>query len=113
VSDLDQVRRFALALPGGTEEPHFDLTSFRVRGKIFATVTPDEERLHVFVDEPEIAASVAEDPAAFEPLLWGKAVRGLRVLLPAARPERVEELLAEAWRRKAPKRLAAEYDARA
>jgi len=89
------------------------MTSFRVRGKIFAAVTPDEERLHVFVDEPEIAASVAEDPAAFEPLLWGTAVRGLRVLLSAAPPERVEELLAEAWRRKAPKRLAAEYDARA
>jgi len=89
------------------------MTSFRVRGKIFATVTPDEERLHVFVDEPEIAASVAEDPAAFEPLLWGKAVRGLRVLLSAAPPGRVEELLAEAWRRKAPKRLTAEYDAQA
>jgi hypothetical protein len=112
VGNLDQARRFALSLPGSAEEPHFDMTSFRVRGKIFATVTPDEQRLHVFVDEPEIAASVAEDPVAFEPLLWGKAVRGLRVLLSDAPPERVAELLAEAWRRKAPKRLADEYEAR-
>jgi hypothetical protein len=32
---LSQVRRFALSLPETTEEPHFDRTSFRVRGKIF------------------------------------------------------------------------------
>lgn len=64
MSTLDQARRFALSLPETTEEPHFDMSSFRVRGKIFATVPPDGEYLHVFVDEMEIDASVAEDPAA-------------------------------------------------
>jgi hypothetical protein len=34
------VRRLALSLPETTEEPHHDMTSFRVGGKIFATVTP-------------------------------------------------------------------------
>jgi hypothetical protein len=108
--DLDLVRRFALALPGATEEPHFDMTSFRVRGKIFATAPPDEVHLHLFVDEPEVSASVAEHPAAFEPLLWGPRVRGVRVSLPDAPPERVRELIEESWRRKAPARLVAEYD---
>ncbi len=108
--DLDLVRRFALALPGATEEPHFDMTSFRVRGKIFATAPPDEVHLHVFVDEPEVSASVAEHPAAFEPLLWGRKVRGVRVSLPDAPPERVRELVEESWRRKAPARLVAELD---
>jgi hypothetical protein len=87
------------------------MASFRVGGKIFATVPPDEAHLHVFVDEAEIAASVAEDPRAFEPLLWGSKVRGLRVVLACAPADRVEELLAEAWRRRAPRRLIAEYDA--
>jgi hypothetical protein len=32
---LGPARRFALALPGVTEEPHFGMLSFRVRGKIF------------------------------------------------------------------------------
>jgi hypothetical protein len=111
MGDLDSARRFALSLPGATEEPHFDMSSFRVSGKIFATVTPDDRHLHVFVVEPDISGCAAEDPAAFEPLLWGKTVRGLRVLLEAAPDDRVRELLADSWRRKAPKRLVAEYEA--
>jgi hypothetical protein len=110
MGDIDGARRFALSLPAASEEPHHDMSSFRVAGKIFATVTPDETRLHVFVDEPEISASVAEDPAAFEPLLWGKSVRGVRILLAAAPDDRVRELLAESWRRRASKLLIAEYD---
>ncbi len=110
MSDLEHARRFALSLPGATEEPHFDMASFRVRGKIFATVPPDEACLHVFVDEPEIEAAVAEDPAAFEPLRWGQRVRGLRIRLGQAPEDRVQELIEESWRRKAPRRLAADFD---
>jgi hypothetical protein len=113
MGDLAQARAFALSLPGTSEEPHFDMTSFRVGGKIFATAPPDETRLHVFVDEGEVEASVADLPRAFEPLLWGQQVRGLRILLAAAPDERVRELLAESWRRKAPRRLVAKFDAAA
>jgi len=112
VADIESARRFALSLPGANEEPHFDLTSFRVNGKIFATAPPDGSHLHVFVGDDEIAASVAEDPDAFEPLLWGQRVRGLRVRLPAAPQDRVAELLEESWQRKAPRSLVAELDAR-
>ena len=87
------------------------MSSFRVRGKIFATVPPDDEHLHVFVDEGEVNAAVAEDPAAFEPLLWGQRLRGLRVRIAAAPNHRIAELLEESWRRRAPARLAAERDA--
>lgn len=111
MADIDSVRAFALSLPGAGEEPHFDLTSFRVKGKIFATAPPDGSYLHVFVGDDEIAASVAEDPGAFEPLLWGKQVRGLRVRLGAAPQDRVAELLEDSWRRKAPRGLVAELEA--
>jgi hypothetical protein len=110
VSDIARARSFALGLPGAVEQPHHDMSSFRVAGKIFATVTPDETRLHVFVEEPEISATVAEDPAAFEPLYWGKALRGIRVLLAAAPENRIRELLTEAWLRKAPRSLIAQLD---
>jgi len=41
-----QVRQFALAMPEASEAPHFDMTSFRVRGKIFATMPPLMHRSH-------------------------------------------------------------------
>jgi hypothetical protein len=110
LTDLQLVRQLALSLPEVTEEPHFDMSSFRVRGKIFATVPADDAHLHVFVDEPEVDACVAEDPGAFEPLLWGAKVRGVRVSLAAAPDVRVAELLEDAWRRKAPARLRATRD---
>lgn len=86
------------------------MSSFRVRGKIFATVPPDGGRLHVFVDELEVDAFVAEDPAAFQPLRWGQRIRGLRIELAAASEPRVRDLIEDSWRRKAPKRLVAEFD---
>ena len=113
MSDIGFARTFALSLPGAAEEPHFDLASFRVRGKIFATVPPGGDLLHVFVDEAEVAACVAENPAAFEPLRWGQRIRGLRVRLAALPAARVAELLDDAWRRKAPRRLLAEAGAAA
>jgi hypothetical protein len=109
---LARIRELALGLPGATEQPHFDMISFRVRGKIFATVPPDEQHLHVFVDEAESRACVAEKPAAFEPLLWGGRPRGVRVNLAAAAVDRVADLLEESWRRRAPAALIAELDRR-
>jgi hypothetical protein len=38
MSTLGKARSLALALPGVTEEDHHGITSFRVDGKIFATV---------------------------------------------------------------------------
>lgn len=108
--DLDEARTHALALPEATEEPHFDLTSFRVRGKIFATAVPGSDELRVFVDAAETAACVAEDPEAFAELRWGAKVSGVRVTLSAIDAERVAELLQESWRRRAPKRLIAEWE---
>jgi hypothetical protein len=110
VTDIDQVRRFVLSLPGVSEEPHFEMSSFRVRGKIFATVPAGGGGLHVFMDELEAAACVAEAPSAYELLWWGRRVRGVRVRLAAASHRRVCELVEDSWRRKAPRRVIAEYD---
>lgn len=107
---LADVRRFALSLPEVNEEPHFDMSSFRIRGKIFATVPKGGRHLHVFVDEHEARASAAEDPEIFEELWWGKKLSGVRVSLQGADPDRVRELLLDSWRRRAPKRLLAAFE---
>ena len=104
---LDKIRRFALSLPETTEEPHFEYTSFRVGGRIFATAPPDGEYLHVFVNEEQRVRALIEQPDFLEELRWGRQVRGLRVLLLAAKPPAVEALLLQAWSCRAPKRLLA------
>jgi hypothetical protein len=99
------VRKLALALPGAVEQPHHDMTSFRVRGKIFATMPPDGGRVHLFLAEDEVASYCAEFPSAVEELWWGKRLSGCRVLLRHADRALVREMLALSWRRKAPTSL--------
>lgn len=104
---LQQAREYALSLPETTEEPHFDYMSFRVRGKIFATVPPTGTFLHIFVDEDQRAPLIAAEPQVFEALRWGLKVVGVRVSLEGAHVDTVRRLLRQSWMRKAPKRLAA------
>lgn len=60
------VRRLALVEPEAYEADHHGFPSYRVGGKIFATL-PDVQRLDVMVGENEIHAWVAEQPAATSP----------------------------------------------
>ncbi len=102
---ITQVRRVALALPEVTEEPHHHMSSFRVRGKIFVTVPPEQTHIHVFVDEVERERALALYPAFLEKLFWGKKVAGLRVELAAADAKVIAALIKAAWKCKAPKAL--------
>ena len=101
---LAEARRLALALPETTEEDHHGIPSFRVRNKIFATV-PDGHHVRVMLDADATRAAVSDDPDAFAELWWGKKLSGVTVTLASADHRRVTELLEEAWRRVAPKRL--------
>jgi hypothetical protein len=107
---LDDARERALGFPEAVEAPHHDMTSFRVRGRIFATAPPDATHLHIFVDESETAAAVAGSPAWCSELWWGKKLSGVRVSLPDADTEQVAELLEESYRRRAPKAFIAQLD---
>ena len=102
----DAVRKLALALPEAAEAPHHDMTSFRVRGRIFATMPASGQWLHVFITDNERELAIAMHPQWIAPLLWGGSVRGVRIDLARARPKVIAGLLEDAWRAKAPKRLA-------
>ncbi len=104
------VRRLALALPETVEVPHHDMTSFRVAGKIFATMPPEGGRVHVFLHDEDVDAYRAEFPAAVEELWWGSKRRGCRVVLAWATTALLRELLTESWRRKAPNKVLAALD---
>jgi len=99
------IRAFALTLPETTEEPHHQFSSFRVRGKIFVTVPPDQAHTHVFVSEQQREQAIAMYPSFTEKLLWGGKVVGVRVSLAEAEPDVVKTLVRLAWEHKAPKAL--------
>lgn len=94
---LEVVRRFALALPDTTEEPHHHFGSFRVRGRIFVTIPPGGELLHIFLPEQQRELALAMDPEFLEPVLWGAKVLGVRAFLPRARRTTVLGLVQQAY----------------
>jgi hypothetical protein len=101
----DDVRALALTLPGTEERPHHERTSFRVGGKIYATMPPDGATLNVLLDEEE-ARSAASDEGV-DLLWWGTRLSGVQVALVTAEPAVVAELLEDAWYRRAPRDLVA------
>jgi hypothetical protein len=104
----DAVRALALALPEATEAPHFQYASFRVRGKIFATMPPAGDALHLFLAETAREQALALHGAFVDKLSWGGKVVGVRVALAGADAKVVRALLARAWEAKAPKALLGE-----
>lgn len=99
-----EARELALSFPEAVEADHHGRPSFRVAGKIFATLwTP--RAMNVMAGEAQIEAAVAEAPDVCSPVHWGKRLSAVRVDLDQADAELLERLLAQAWTRRAPRRL--------
>lgn len=100
----DEARSLALSLPEAVEQDHHGRPSFRVGGKIFATLWSDQ-RLNVMLDEGGILTAVESAPEACEGVWWGKRLTAVGVTLARADRELLGELLTDAWEQRAPKRL--------
>ena len=72
------VRLFALSLSEVAEQPHFHYTSFRVCGKIFVTIPPEETHIHVFRAGSGARGSLTRCIPEFAEKLCGQAVVGVR-----------------------------------
>jgi hypothetical protein len=94
---LNSVRKHAMSLDAVTEEPHHNYSSFRARGKIFVTIPPGEEFIHVFVGEEDREPALALYPDFIDKLLWGGKVVGLRITLESAKPTVVKSLVSKAY----------------
>lgn len=100
----EQIRALALALPEAVEEDHHGRPSFRVAGRIFATLW-DEGHMNVMLDEPGIRTAVQSQPDACAEFWWGKRLAAVSVNVERVDDGLAAELLADAWEHKAPKRL--------
>jgi hypothetical protein len=101
---LERARELALALPEAVEQDHHGRPSFRVAGKIFATVW-DREHVNVMLDDGGILTAVEAQPEVCEEVWWGKKLSAVRVDLRRADAALLADLLEDAWERCAPKRL--------
>ena len=72
--DLPTFRKWALDLPETVEAPHFDVPSFRVHKKIFATMRIRENRACLKLSPEDQSVFCAYDKAIFFPVngYWGK-----------------------------------------
>ena len=100
----DEARLLALSLPEAVEQDHHGRPSFRVGGKIFATLW-DERHMNVMVDEGGVRTAVHAEPETCEEVWWGKRLAAVRVGLDRADADLLRRLLADAWETKVPKRL--------
>jgi hypothetical protein len=121
VASWETVCDLLAALPGTEQGRLHDNPAVRVRGKLVAYLPsnrrsrPDhaadhEEFLVVKTDFAERAALLEQDPETFFVTPHYQDYPGVIVRLATVRPDQLRELLTEAWRRVAPRRLVRELD---
>jgi hypothetical protein len=121
VADADDVRRLALALPH-VVEIESDGFDFRVAGKGFIWSYPDRQPGRSRVIRSDVAVVFVGDEAEKQALLLGQpdvffttpSYDGsplVMLRLPAVDTERLSELVADAWRMRAPEEIADDHDA--
>lgn len=104
-------RRAALSLPEAMESAHMDHPDFRVRGKIFATLWPDDDGVVMLRPEQQ-REFMAENPEVFEPVKGGWGRKGAtQVHFELVDNETLRRALTAAWHKAAPKKLVAAFDA--
>lgn len=102
----EQFRKRALAFPGASEEPHFEKTSFRVRKKIFATMSPEKAEVVLKLSPLEQTVFSDASGGAIYPVAnkWGQQGWTV-VLLKNVKPDMLRDALTCSYRCVAPKKL--------
>ena len=105
-------RRLLLAFPGVAEGPCYGTPGFRVRGKFLARLRDDETVLVVKCGDDERDFRMQSDPTTFFTTDHYRGYPTVLVRLASVDSADLRDVLEEAWRRSAPKRLIAAYDQR-
>lgn len=95
VSDII-ARQLARALPDAVEHDHHGFPSFRVAGRIFATL-PSPDRMRAMLDEHGSRSAAANWPDSCREFYWGKRLACVEIDLDHADETLVRDLLTQAW----------------
>ena len=104
------MRKLALALPEAVEQETWETPTFRVRKKIFAMFSDEQRSVWIKSTHDEQRALTSMDPDTFfvPPYVGPSGWVGVRFA--TVDRDELHELLIEAWRMTAPKRLVAAFD---
>ena len=108
---FETVRALALALPGAEEGTSYGTPAFRVAKTLFARLHQDGVSLVVKIDPDERAMRMKTDPDCYFITDHYLDYPMMLVRLAVVDPDDLRELLEESWRRSAPARRVAEWDA--
>lgn len=110
---FDEFRAMGLALPQTREQVTWgrDVT-LRFGEKMFAVGDPEGAHVSVKASKEDQLALIAADPDTFSVAPYVGRFGWVRIALAGIDPEELREILTEAWRRTAPKRVSKEFDAR-
>ncbi|MFE9311673.1 MmcQ/YjbR family DNA-binding protein [Streptomyces sp. NPDC006706] len=104
--DAHDVRRIALSLPDTTEKIAWSMPTFRVAGKMFATLPEEETSIAVRCPREERDELVLAEPEKFWIAGHEAQFAWVRVRLTALEDEdELRDILADSWRQAAPPRL--------
>jgi hypothetical protein len=107
----EQVKEWVLALPGTAEVfvEDWGHPTLRVNNKMFASGSPESPTLSLKASTEDQAELIATDPETYSTAPYTGRYGWVLVQLSRVDPAELHELIIEAWRRTAPKRLAATY----
>ena len=106
MTTIEQARKAALSLPETEEKPHFDLTSFRVKNKIFATIHVDKNYVMVKLSliDQSVFCSYSKEVIFPVPGGWGR--KGATFIdLKKVKRSMLVDALTTAWKTVAPVKL--------
>ena len=107
---IDQARKAALSLPETEEKPHFDLTSFRIKNKIFATIHADKKYVMVKLSAIDQSVFCAFDKEVIFPVPGGWGKHGATFIdLKKVKKSMLLDALSTAWKTTAPTKLVEKY----
>jgi hypothetical protein len=111
MTTADGLRQVVRSLPEAEERETWGHPTFRVRGKMFATLSDDGRQATVKATREEQTALIAAAPETFGIPAYVGRHGWVSIQLATVDPAELGELLVEAWRQTAPRRLVAAYDA--
>jgi hypothetical protein len=107
---IQDVRRFALSFPETDEHPHFERQAFRVKKKIFATLSEKDKTLNLKLTPVDQSVFCAIDDTVIFPVPGGWGRQGFTTVnLKKVKKSMLKDAITTAYCTVAPPKLAEKF----